>query len=237
MSKRKYHIPGFLNIFIAGIIFAVLLDLLWTLPDTVKQVGDFFLYIPSRFGFVQRVLPDEIITISSKITSPTLLEITKPGKYLVFADDADLLLDNARADGKSSAILAIKSHTTGESVKVVSVERGIRPYDTPLTEGRPIFAFEITIPGSYEITLLWFYSTSIAIVPDYITDKEPIILLTFVVQTIIILIPFGIFYYLRYQRYQARIKSIQEPQVQRQIKGQAFWESEIQKSHKKTQEK
>ena len=113
----------------------------------------------------------------------------------------------------------------------------VRPYDTPLAEGRPIFAFEVAAVGSYEILLRERYNTSVAIMPDYTTGKEPVIVLSFVVQLVILLAPFGIFYYRRHQRYQEHIKSIQEPQMQRQTRGQAFWEGEIQKSRKKTQDK
>jgi hypothetical protein len=237
MLNRDYQPPRIRNIVIACVIFLVLLGMIWTLRSSIKQLGDIFLYLPSQLGLVERVAPEEIRIIDLNIGSPTSLEITRPGRYIVFTDDYYLLLDNARSRGYDGVQLEVTARTTGEPVNVVPVVRGVRPYDTPLAEGRPIFAFEVTTPDNYEITLPALYNTSVAIVPDYTTGKEPIIVLAFIVQLVFLLSPLSIFYYQRYQRYQARIQTIRAPQMQRQTKGQAFWEAEIQGSQKNTQEK
>jgi hypothetical protein len=228
MADQRYHHPRFRDMIIGGIAFAVLIGLLWNLPSVIKRVGDFFLYFPSQLGFVQRVTPKEI----SKITSPTLLEITKPGKYMVFMPPVAYLGE------QGEVLLNITSHTTGEQIRIVLVERGLRPYDTPLAEGRPIFEFEIMEAGKYEITFanqLYDDAGIIAIVPDYTTGKEFVILFAYIIQIAILLIISGIVYYPYYQRYQARIKTIEAPQKKMQIKGQAFWDAEMRNDKKKTQ--
>jgi hypothetical protein len=237
MSNRDYHPPRIQTIIIAGVIFMASLGMLWTLRSSIKQVGDIFLYLPSKMGLVERVAPEEIHIVDLNTASPTSIELTKPGKYIVFTDSYYLLRDSARSNAYDKARLEVISHITGEALNVVTVDRGVRPYDTPLAAGRPIFAFEVSASGSYEIMLLESLNTSVAIVPDYTSGKEPIIGLAFVVQLILLLAPFGIIYYRRHQRYQARIQNIRKPQIQRQTKGQAFWTAEIQKGQNETQKK
>ena len=236
MSDQRYQPPSFRNIIIANVIFLVLLGSLCTFPSTVKRVGDVFLYIPSQLGLVQRVMPGEIRTIDLRTASPALLEITTPGQYAVFADSYELLMINTLSGENAWSWLDVKSRTTDEPVKVFPVERGIRPYDTPFAEGRPIFVFEINAPGSYEIAYLTRYAF-ISIVPDYTTGKEQVIVLAYVLQIAILLAPWGIAYYRRYQRQRIRIKDIEGPQVQRRAQGEAFWRAEIRKRKEKTQEK
>jgi hypothetical protein len=136
----------------------------------------------------------------------------------------------------ASSWLSVKAHTTGETIKVLSVERGMRPYDTPLAEGRPIFAFEVDAPDIFEF---WYpsRSASISIVPDYTTGKEPIIVLAYILQIAILVVPFGIVYYRRYQRQRTRIKNIEGSQAQKRAQGETFWKSEIQARKEKTQGK
>jgi hypothetical protein len=188
---------------------------------------------------VQRVAPKEIKIIDLGTTSPVLLEITNPGNYAVFTGHESISVGLARfLENNNEISLEIKSQTTGEQIKIVPVERGIRPYDTPLAEGRPRFGFEITVPDKYEITFKdphYYGGDAFAIVPDYATGKESVISFAYIIQIAILLTLLGIVYYLRYQRDRARIKSIEANQKQMQIKGQAFWAAEMQRDQKKTQ--
>lgn len=203
-----YQPPRIRNIVFGIMLFTVLICLLCNLSSTMKQVGNVFLYLPSRLGLIQLVRPGEIHTIDLRTTSPTLLDITRPGQYAVYTDDYDLLLANV-LDGP--AWLQVKSHTTGERVKVVSVGRGTRPYDTCLVAGRPIFVFEVTTPDRYEIAYYFRYA-SISIVPDYTTGKESAIVFAYIVQIAILLTLVVIVYYLHYQRHRILAKSIEAAQ-------------------------
>ena len=124
MSNRDYQPPRMRNIVIACVIFMALLGMLWTLRSSIKQVGDIFLYLPFQLGFVQRVAPEEIHIIDLNTGSPTSLEITKPGRYIVFTDDYYLLLDSARSQGYDRVQLEVMSRTTGEPVNVAPINRG-----------------------------------------------------------------------------------------------------------------
>ncbi len=236
MSDQRYQPPSFRNIIIANAIFLILLGSLCTFPNTVKWVGDVLLYIPSQLGLVRRVMPGEVRTIDLRTTSAASLEITAPGQYTVFADSEELLMINTLSRENAWSWLDITSRTTGGPVKVFPVARGIRPYDTPFAEGRPIFVFRINAPGSYEVAYPTRYAF-ISVVPDYTTGKEQVIVLAYVIQIGILLAPWGIAYYRRYQRQRTRIKDIESSQVQRRAQGEAFWKAEIRNRKEKTQEK
>lgn len=236
MTSQNYQSPRFRDIAIAIVIFIVLLALLCNLPNTVKWVGDVFLYIPSQLGLVQRVAPEEIQTIDLRTHSPALIEITRPGRYAVFTGDYELLTQASSVVRGESPWLSIKAQATHEHIRFFSVERGLYPYDTPLADGRPIFIFEISVPGNYEIEHS-YKQAFISIVPDYTTGKESVIMLAYALQVAILLVPLGVVCYRRYQRYRMRIKSIEAPQAQKRAQGEAFWEEKIRMRKEKTPEK
>jgi hypothetical protein len=143
MSDQHYQPPSFRNIIIANVVFLILIGSLCTFPSTVKWVGDVFLYIPSRLGLVRRVMPGEVDTIDLRTASPASIEFAAPGRYAVFSASDDLLMINTLSGRNAWSWLDVTSRMTGESVEIFPVERGIRPYDTPSAEGRPIFVFRI----------------------------------------------------------------------------------------------
>ena len=64
--------------------------------------------------------------------SPTSITFTKPGRYLLYTDDYDLLVVNdAIIAANSKPWLNIQSES-GEPVQVGLIERGMAIYDTPL---------------------------------------------------------------------------------------------------------
>jgi hypothetical protein len=237
MSDKHYQPPSFRTIIIANVAFLILLGSLCTFPSTVKWVGNVFLYIPSQLGLVRRVMPGEVLTIDLRTASPASLEITAPGQYAVFsASDELLMINTLSGENTGPWLLGITSRTTGEPVEILPVERGIRPYDTPSADGRPIFAFRIDTPGSYEVAHPTKYAF-ISIVPDYTSGKEQVIVLAYVLQIGILLAPWGTVYFRRYQRQRMQIKEVKGSQVQRRAQGEAFWEAEIRKRKEKTPEK
>ena len=86
MSFQDYQPPKYRTILIAGAIFVAILALLWSPSEPVKWVGAPFLYVPSMLGLIQRVTPDELHSVSLA-SSPARLELAKPGRYQIFADD------------------------------------------------------------------------------------------------------------------------------------------------------
>ncbi|NMC54169.1 MAG: hypothetical protein GYA48_11095 [Chloroflexi bacterium] len=233
MAQLKFQPPRVRNIAIASIVFLFLLAVFFSLSGVIKHTGNILLFLPSQFGLVRQVSPAEIQSVDLRAPSPYFIEMNQPGPYAVFSGDASILIDDAYSEENDGAWLRVKSQATGENVKVARVERGIRPYDSPLAEGRPVFAFEISTPGAYELSyppITW--EASMTILPDYTTGKESLIWLVMEIQIVILLGIVGAALYPRYRRQQAQIESIQAPQKQRQIQGQAFWEAEKQKLKK-----
>jgi len=228
MSMTKFQPPRLRNI-IAGIVaFVALLLLLGGLSTVVKLLGVPFLYIPSKLGLTTLVAREDVQTLDLA-SSPTLLEIAKPGQYEVFAADYDLLVitDQLLAAGKEPW-LSVKSQRTGKPVAVSFVKRGLRPYDTPFAKGRPIFTFAIKTPGKYVLTHIT-RKAIISVVPDYTTGKEKLLVLAYYLQIALIVVPLGIFYYRRYRVWQKRVQVLQ---AQKRIQSDAFWQAEIKRRGK-----
>lgn len=230
MADQNYQPPQFRNIVIGSIAFIALVGLFCNIASVIKRVGDVFIYIPAQLGLVQRITPEEIIPIDS----PTMIETLQPGSYMIYRSTFGSALVNERDE----ILFNIRSQTSAEQIKIVRVGRGLRPYDTPFAEGRPVLEFVIPAADQYEITFEGHPSElgyGVTLVPDYTTGKELTISLVYIFQIVILLILLGIVFYPRYQRYRARIQRIEAPQKQMQSKGQAFWDAEAQKDKNKTQ--
>jgi hypothetical protein len=232
MADQNYHPPRIQNVLIGGIAFVILLALIWNLGGVVKRTGDVFLYIPAQLGLIRRVAPQEII----RMESPAMIETFQPGRYMVFGGGWGPALSAANGE----ILIKIQSQTTAEEIKIVRVQRGLRPYDTPLAEDRPILEFEIPSTGAYEIVFTGHpddLDQAIEIVPDYTTGKESVLWVVYIVQIALLVILLGIVSYPRYLRHRARIQKIEAPQKKMQNKGQAFWETEAQKEKEKDKKK
>lgn len=230
MADQRYQPPQFRNIVIGIIAFIALVGLFCNIASVIKRVGDVFMYIPAQLGIVQRVTPEEII----RIDSPILIETMQPGTYMIYRSTFGTALVNERDE----ILFNIRSQTNGEEIKIVRVQRGIRPYDTPFAEGIPVLEFAIPAADQYEITFEGHPSElgyGVTLVPDYTTGKELLISFAYILQMVILLILLGIVFYPRYRQHRARIQRIEAPQKQMQSKGQAFWDAEAQKDKKKIQ--
>ena len=190
------------------LLIAVLMCLC-SLSDVVKLAGAPFLYLPDKLGLVRQVSRDEVRTISLD-TSPTLLEISTPGPYVVFAADYDLLnITNLLEDAQAPPWLTVESLATGERLAVSAVERGLRPYDTSIVRGRPIYTFAIYTPGWLKLSHP-IRHTTISVLPDYTTGKETLIVLVTIIQMIgIVAIP-GLIYYRGYRLRKENTEAYQE---------------------------
>ncbi|MFL5802100.1 MAG: hypothetical protein ACJ8CR_10220 [Roseiflexaceae bacterium] len=212
---------------IAGIIFAIVLVLFWLLSDTLKFAGAPFLYLPDKLGILRQVRSTEIYAIDLA-SVPTTIDIAQPGRYLVFTGDFKLLQLNVLSDARNKPWLSLRALETSRPVTLTSVARGLRPYDTPLTKGRPIFAFEIETPGAYEFSYP-VRSASIALVPDYTTGNEVTITLVYAVQIAVILFVLGAVSRYRRRGFRAWKRKLDGLQQQRRTRGEIFWQNEIQR--------
>ena len=219
MSGSAPRSPRLRDIFIALVVLIALIFALINLGAVVKFVGAGFMLIPSALGIVHRVGPQEVFTYDLS-GSPTLVGISQPGRYALYAYDWDLLTtaDQMEQTGAPPWI-TLKSQLTNEAVPVAFVSRGMRPYDTPLAKGRPVLSFVIERPGVYVMRHPAKPST-ISIVRDYVTGHERPLTFAFLVQIAVIVLPLMFLYG---RRYLARRNALRAAQRQRRAESDAFW--------------
>jgi hypothetical protein len=130
-------------------------------------------------------------------STPTSITFTKPGRYLLYTDDYDLLVVNdAIIAANIKPWINIQSES-GKPVQVSLIERGMAIYDTPLARGRPVASFEIVYPGVYFMAHPR-KPVNIYILPDYLSGKEGKI--TFFICLEIVIVVLAIWYFTRRRR-------------------------------------
>jgi hypothetical protein len=130
---------------IAATVVTLLLILLFIVPGAVKAAGVPFLFIPEKLGLIERVSREEVQRVSLLEASPTV-QIDAPGRYHVYSSDVNLLIAKESAE---EPWLGVHRCSTGQAVPVDFVESGLRPYDSPIVKGRPLFVFDAPVPGAY----------------------------------------------------------------------------------------
>jgi hypothetical protein len=226
MAGPTSRSPRFRDILFGVIALVVLIVAFINLGAVVKLVGAGFMVIPSALGIVQRVSPQEVITYDMS-RSPTLIGISQPGRYAVYAYDSDLLTISDQLEQSNAAPwITVKSQITNEPVPVAFVSRGMRPYDTFLAKGRPALSFVITNPGVYVMTHL-ARPVRISIVRDYVTGNERTLTMVILAQIAVVVIPLMFLYTRRYLTRQDARKAAQRRKRQ---ESEAFWRDQAQRS-------
>jgi hypothetical protein len=224
MFENKYRPTSILQIVFGIAAFVVVLGLFCSLPNVVKRVGDFLLYLPSKLGMVQRVKPEEVRVIDLRSGSTTLQEFSVRGAYAVYTSDYDLLTTaDLQFANHRPPWIKVAAQASGEELPVSFVTRGLAPYDTPLADGRPVFTFVVVDPGTYVITHPTPYAF-IAIVPDYTSGNEGLIIFVYVIEIALVLIVVSGVYRRRYQHQREQIQSIKETHAQRGAQMESFME-------------
>ena len=162
--------PTFRSI-LAGIAAGILLLLaFFNLSTLFKSLGAVLGFLPDQIGLIQVVHPEEVMTVDMSV-SPSTINFTEPGDYLVYTNNYDLLVINdAVVEAQSDGWLTIESESE-ERIPVQFISRGMALYDTIYAKGRPVARFTIESPGSYHILHPTRYDTA-NIVPNYISGRE-----------------------------------------------------------------
>ncbi len=228
MSYPGYRRPPTIrNLVLGGMAVVALFAFFSVSPEALKLVGALFLFIPEKLGIVQQATGEEahIIALDSYTTQ---LDIAQPGRYAVYTADMHLLRAALNA---TRAWLLVSAQETGEQVPVSVVDRGLRPYDTPVVRGRPIFTFEIETPGAYEVSHPRRDASAImSIVPDYTTGHETAVALSYLAQMAFIAGLVGVFYHRRGRTTRSRIKAWQR---EKRSQSEAFWRARKEKAKSK----
>lgn len=219
MNDQKYKNSGALSILLGIVAFAALLTLIGSLSTVVKWVGMPLLYLPARLGFIQMAQPSQIQEFNLR-TGATTLTLPEAGQYAFYTGNFDLLqVTNDLESGGGEPWLKVTSTATGAELNVAFVARGLLPFDTPYTPGRPIFTFKVDDPGEYTLTGLR-RDALVAVLPDYVTGSEGRLLLAVAAELLI----FGVPVVWLIQRSAARRRArLQEVDSLKRIRSEDLW--------------
>jgi hypothetical protein len=225
MTKASFQSPRLLTIGLGIAVFVLLLIALCSLSQGIKWAGSVLLFIPERLGLVHTVHPAEVFEFDMN-RSPSQVAFTRAGLYQVYTSDYDLLvISDQLAQSDAPPWITITEVGSDAPVVVTYITRGLLPYDTPHTSGRPVLEVQIPEPGDYVLD----YPTrpaEMSMVPDYVTGHEALIYTAFAVQLLILALPFAILLYRREQRTwqqsrEKRARSIEQfEKIRRLARGQ-----------------
>jgi hypothetical protein len=213
--------PTLRNILVGILIFIVIILMFSSLGNLAKTVGHVLMIVPSQMGLYPLTAAGDIVSIDLS-SNPTDLTFIHSGLYQVFTDDYDLLNITLQLEqSQGSPWLVVKSNSSGTSIPVDYVRRGLSLYDTPYAAGRPIFSLEIPSPGIYQLNHPR-RPVTIYFVPDETTNYAGTILFSFIVE-VAFLVGLVLFVYRwRRQAQYARIREIEERTRER---AEQFWKT------------
>ncbi|RPI78778.1 MAG: hypothetical protein EHM45_05345 [Desulfobacteraceae bacterium] len=182
MEKKNRYAHQMMHLFLGILVFIPIAILLYFSPDLIKLLGSPFLYLPEKLEWIHLPAKNEVIKVDPATQGHTIF-FGKPGGYVVYTDDIDLLFLQASQTDKKRGPWLVEETEQGP-IAFYFVSRGIRPYDTTLAKGRPFLCFTIVKPGSYEFAFNWpgGEAASISILPDYMNGKEDILLTVYFAQ-------------------------------------------------------
>lgn len=216
-----YKSPTLRNILVGVSIFLLIVLMFSSLNGLVKTIGRVLMIVPSQMGFYPLSSASEVVPVNLA-SNPTDLTLIHAGTYQVFADDYDLLNITIMIENtKSSPWLVVRSKSSGASIPVNFIHRGLRLYDTPYAAGRPIFSIDFPSPGVYQLNHP-SKPASIYFVPDQTTQYAGTILFSFVVEIGILA---GLVYF--YFRSRRRAQSVRVREIERRTRERAeqFWKN------------
>jgi hypothetical protein len=231
-DQSSYRPSSFRSLLIAVLVLTATLLALSQLSDIVKLLGAPLLYLPAQLGLLQQVTWADVSSINPAASAPPprLLNLPRVGRYAVYTDDEQLLAGtNWLQDHHQLPELVVKAVERDTRVAVAFVERGVRPYDTPLAKGRPIFTFVVVHPGQYYMFLPRDVAT-MTVTPDYTTGKETTFLVVMLLQLGVVGAIVAVIIYIRTERMRMRQQQQAAIDAQRREQGEAFWQSEIQRN-------
>jgi hypothetical protein len=221
---------GSIVIGIALVILAFLAFL--RLPDVVKFTGAVLMYVPAKIGLIDMVMPQDVIPLPLA-ENPSSIIIPAPGQYLLYLNNYDLLvIHDAVVAGNSEPWIKIQPENLDTELEITLIERGLTWYDTPFAAGRPVVAFKIDQPGTYQVVHPTRLDTA-NVVPDTITGKESLI--TFWALAEIALIG-GVVYYTVRRRSASRRQQRTNLQAQNRARVEENWKQIRKRAEEKRKE-
>jgi hypothetical protein len=215
---------------VLGIALVIIVFLAFLrLPDVVKFTGAALMYVPAKVGLIDMVMPKDVIPLPLA-ENPSSITIPSPGRYILYLNNYDLLVvHDAVVAGNSKPWIKIQPENLNTELNITLIGRGLAWYDTPFAPGRPVVAFTIDQPGTYQFIHSARPDTAY-IVPDTLTGRESRI--TFWVLAEIALIG-GVTFYIIRKRTTAR----REQRIKTRAENRARVEATRKRIEKKVEEK
>jgi len=186
--------PTFRSIFLGIALFIIALLAFFRIADVVKYTGTVLMYVPSKLGLIDMVMPKDVIPLPLE-ENPSLITIPAAGQYVMYLNNYDMLVvHDAVVASDTKPWMKLQSENLDTQVKLTLIGRGLTWYDTPFARGRPVVTFKIDQPGTYQF-MHPARQDFMYLVPDTMTGKESRI--TFWVLAEIALIGGVVFYIFR----------------------------------------
>lgn len=219
--RKQTTLPQFILNLCGGLLLGSLIIYLFlNLAEAIKWLGAPFLLLPDAMNIVERPTRDETVEIVSLDGETTTFELTNPGPYLIYI--------SAKGGVVLISDLTLILNGPEGRIPVIMINKGAKPYDTPLLHGYAGFRFVIEQAGSYRLHVQNAASDQIAvfgIVYDYITGNEATFAWAMGIQITIVLVVAGLVYYRRvYLPTQKREEEIAVEQLKRRGDFEEFLE-------------
>lgn len=229
MQDTAYRAPRASAIVVGILLFVVLILIICSLSEVTKTAGSLFLFLPAKMGWIPDVERSDALTIDLK--SPAqVVTFSKPGPYAVYTIDYDLLvISDQLAKSTGNPWVSVTRESTGEAIKIGYVQRGLIPFDSPLVKGRPVFTFAIDQPGKYKVDYI-HRPAEIGIVPDVTAGREGLLWFLLALQAAVLSLPVVLLLGRSARIRRERVTAVQQL---KHIRGDDFWQSEIEKRKKK----
>lgn len=226
MHGKPFKQPSLVQLLLALLVVIASCGALLRLPELIKYAGAPLLVLPAQLGLVQQPQAAEVLPLAT--TGTTTVTLLHAGRYAIYAANYELWCRpeeacKLRPRPLISRAVAVQPE---RELSFIGVERGLRPYDTPFAQGRPVLSFDIDAPGTYRFWTDGEAGTHIAIVPDYTTGHETTILLASAAQLIALgAAVCGVLWFAGRHR-RARRQQWAAARTERNEEAETFWQRE-----------
>jgi len=219
MSSPSYTNPRLRNILLGILAATILLILFGFLGDIVKWTGAALLFLPARLGLIHQATTNEVLPADFS-TSPTPVFFPQAGQYALYTSDYDLLVITDTLIESGGPPWLIITSSDGKRLPVTFITRGLRPYDTPLAKGRPIYTFGIPSAGTYTIVHPTRPLVTVYFVRDYVSGQESLHASLLLIESLGLI---GLVFYFNSRRHGQKQRRLRAERAQKRQQVEAFW--------------
>lgn len=236
-NESGWETPGFRRPNLLGCLAGVALSLVLImgflfLVDVVKLFGEPFMLLPQALGIVEPVDRDAVVAVAPRMDDWVVVPLQTPGPYFVVVADYYGWLPEMEVQMLDSA---------ENEVHLEPFERGVRPYDSAVVRGLPIYKFMANEPGEYWLRIVGRSNQPpdttflLSMVPDTVSGREGTLARIISLQLGVLILAIVLYIYFRRIRPRlAREEEIAVEQDERRASMDDFLESYRQKEEDKT---